>query len=404
MATVSKSLNSLYKKAMHRPMTIDGFALYTKADGYSGTVEGESQAEQSEHYRKHCNSTYNSPTNIRKVFITGKGVAVQYYAKPISANNNGTHWSFSTFDEHFNLFDTAFKMLTYQSDLAKYNMSKATGMKCEEPKRYKIDGNGIGIISHPWVCSNIEEIYFDWTMLMSAEVAPYFKDFCTASAYQAFISKEEPVIEQNYSGIQSFFEMFNMGGTRNIRKRFPRLRFIAMISRLQDILDNTQLTRKIDLVFRNLEESKHTWYEVNRSAIEQSGSTVLYCDLSNTLQFPNKEFIVKAYQYKFDFDELDGIIKAYIVKINDIVRAKYGSIAENNEAEAEDSEDFEYNEIEKRCIEIQQTSGDNVLKNSVLFALKGSGIKVSEFKNIVEQFSKPNRLKIAKMVGLKDIN
>ena len=146
MATVSKSLNSLYKKAMHRPMTIDGFALYTKADGYSGTVEGESQAEQSEHYRKHCNSTYNSPTNIRKVFITGKGVAVQYYAKPISAKNNGTHWSFNTFDEHFNLFDTAFKMLTYQSDLAKYNMSKATGMKCEEPKRYKIDGNGKGLI------------------------------------------------------------------------------------------------------------------------------------------------------------------------------------------------------------------------------------------------------------------
>ena len=37
---------------MHRPMTSDGFALYTKADGYAGTVEGESQAEQSENYRK----------------------------------------------------------------------------------------------------------------------------------------------------------------------------------------------------------------------------------------------------------------------------------------------------------------------------------------------------------------
>jgi len=222
MVTVSKSLNSLYKRAMHRPMTSDGFALYTKADGYAGTVEGESQAEQSENYRKHCNSTYNSPTNIRKVFITGKGVAVQYYAIPISAKNNGTHWSFATFEEYFNLFDTAFKMLTYQSDLAKYNMSKATGMKCVEPKRYKIDGNGIGIISHPWVCSNIEEIYFDWTMIMSAEVGPYFKEFCTASAYQAFMSKEEPAMEQNYSGIQAFFEQFNMGGTRNIRKRFPR--------------------------------------------------------------------------------------------------------------------------------------------------------------------------------------
>ena len=65
------------------------------------------------------------------------------------------------------------------NDLSKYKMSQITGVAATEPINYKIDGNGIGIVSNPWVCNNIEEIYFDWTMLISAEVAPYFTDWCT---------------------------------------------------------------------------------------------------------------------------------------------------------------------------------------------------------------------------------
>lgn len=405
MATISKSLNSLYKRAMHRPMTIDGFTLYTKADGYAGAVEGESQAEQSDNYKRHCNTTYNSPTNIRKLFITGKGIAVQYYATPVTAKSSGKHWSFATFDNDFDLFDVAMKKMTYQADLAKYNMSKATGMKGEEPKNYKIDGNGIGIISHPWVCSNIEEIYFDWTMLISNEVAPFFQEFCTAAQYEAFLTKSEQPMEQSYAGIQAFFENFNMGGIKDIRKRFPRLRIIAMISKLQDILDAEGMN-KVDLQFDNLADSQVSWYKANRDLVSQSGSMVLYCDLSEQIQFPNKEFTIKANQYKFDFDKLDGIIKAYIVKINDAVRAKYGSAtgpADEDATEAAADIDFDYSEVEKKCIEIEQQYGEKVLKNALLFTIKGSGIPLSQVKKMLEQFSKPNRIRMAQMIGFKDM-
>ena len=401
MATVSKSLNSLYRKAMHRPLSSDNFVLYTKVNGYSGAAEGESNAEKSEIYKKQSAINYNSPTNIRKIFITGKGIAVQYYATPITSKNTGKHWNYTSFDD-INLFDIAEKKLTYNADLSKYKMSQITGVSATEPINYKIDGNGIGIVSNPWVCNNIEEIYFDWTMLISAEVAPYFTDWCTADGYTAFITNSMPSSETQYSRLLDFFMAFNSGGVKDLRKRFPRLRFIAMISRLHDIIEHPSMT-KVDLEFSNINESSKTWYEINRNLVAESGSLVLYHDLSGDLQKPNKEFTIKANQYKFDYDKLDSVIKSYIVKINDAVREKYGSATADEEESELVQDAFELTDVEKRCIEIEQQYGDKVLKNAMLFAMKGSSLTAAQVKKILEEFSKPNRVRMANAIGFKDM-
>lgn len=406
MATEQISLNKLYRHSLHVPETKDGFALYTKVDGYKGAMEGEANAEKSADYMKACQDNYNSPTNIRRVFITGSRIYVECYKSYIYKGE-----SFRLIYNKklkSNLFEIIMKKMTYRDDLAKYNMSKAAGMKEKEPVNYRLTGNGIGIFSSPWVCSNIEEIYFDWTIMAADESGPFFQEFQNPACYEAFLTHTEPSEERPSEEIQRFFETFNMGGTKDIRKRFPRLRFIAMISRLDDIANpgnNFEPTIKYlsDLSIRDVDESKKTWYEANRDMIAQSGSLVRYCDLSSDLTFPNREFTVKSNQYKFDYEVLAPFIEDYKARLDKLARKKYEQQQpdENTSTEQEEPEtDFEYTALEQKYIAVGEQYGEKAQNNALLYAVRGSGIALSDVKKMIQMFSKPNRLKAAKAIGL----
>lgn len=404
MATEHISLNSLYKKAMHRPSTKDGFTLYTKTEGYNGTMEGESSADKSEDYKRMSSIHYNSPTNIRKVFITGKGITVQYYT-PFISTKQVPRWNHVALEK--DLFKIAEKKLTYNDDKNMYEYSKIANEKVSEPIKYKVAGNGIGIFANPWVCNNIEEIYFDWTMLISDDVGPYFQEFATREWYTNFITGQYgPQEIQNYNALKAFFMQFNSGGIRELRRRFPRLKVIAMISKLEDVLNHPSM-QKVDLEFSSLEESTKTWYAVNRELVAASGSVVLHIGLEQDLEKPNKNFTVKSNQYKFDYDKLDSVIKSYLTKIEDAKRARYGSATDSDEADAEEdlAVDFEIEEIEQKFLDIEQQYGEKTLKYALIYAFRGTDeINGAELKHIFESFSKPNRKRMAAMVGINNID
>ena len=398
MAKKSIAVNSQISKIMHRPTTTSGYVLYTKQKSYNGELEGgaiSSKAATDPEYVRKSENNYNSPTNIRRLFITGKGVAVQYYTGPQLAGKRGPLWNHKTVE--VDLFDVANKIMNYSSEHSKYLMQKTIDAKAVAPDQYSTSGNGIGVVSNPYVCSNIEEVYFDWTLLMSADAAPYFQGMLNTNTYAAFLNKATSFSESKNENIIRFFEAFNSGGTKDIRKRFPRLRIVAMISNLDDIINHPSM-KKSGLNMIDEVQSTESWYKANKELIQASNSIVWIGDLSQGLNNPNTEFVVKSQQYKFDYEILDAFVKSYISKIDNIKRQqKYG-----NTAEAKVEEALEMSDVETKLVEIEKSLVNTGISiNSVIqYAALGGGVPKAELEKIVRQFTKPNRERFAKALGI----
>lgn len=396
---IKKNLNQIIKSAMHRPLSSTGYVLYPKVEGCTNSDEGETQAEKDPHYIAQSKSNYNSPTNIRKLFITGDSVTIQYYTPMITKSNNGTHQKSVSYKPEDNLFKIAASMLNYSQSYSQYLMEKTINAKAVEPDNYVVTGNGLGVISNPWVCSNIEEIYFDWTILLSQDVQPYFNGLCSYKDLYNFLSKTAKPDEIKTEQIIKYFSAFNSGGIKDLRKRYPRLRTIAMISNLKDVMEHPQM-KMVDLKFANIEESKMTWYEVNKKLVAASNSVVYLGDLTNNIPRLNTEFTVKSSIYKFDSDKLNGKVERFKTLIADYKRQKeYGGSTDSKEDEEELN--LEAPNLETQLLEIESKYGAKTLKNVLIYAVNGSELKTTELKNLLRQFTKPNRQRLASLIGLK---
>lgn len=403
MAKVKKSLNSMIKTALHRPLSKDGYPLYATVAGYKSTGgNGDTEASKSDIWKKQSTVSYNSPTNIRKVFITGAGVTVQYYGAPIINKNSGDRWKTTRYPGK-NLFDIASEIIQYQDKRNKYLMSKNIDPNAVEPDEYILTGNALGVLSNPYTCNNVEEVYFDWTILFSDDVKQYLPSISLPEAIMSFAMKTTGPQEIPSNEIVNFFGNCTSGGVKDLRKRYPRLRYIGFISNLQEVLDHPN-HKVVDRGFDSIEESAKTWYEVNRDLIAASGSYVLIGKTDNLPKVVT-DFTVKNTQYKYDQDKLKILIDQYLTKVKDYNRSKtYGS---NNSSSSKQEEQAEQNEVteagafEQRLLEIEATYGDKVLKNCLLFSVSGSGLKKDELQSIFNSFTSKNRAKYKAMVGLK---
>lgn len=397
MAKVTKNINSIVTQALHGPRSKDGFVLYPKVDGYNGEMEGGTKAEQSKIYSAQAQLNFNSPTNIRKVFITGRKCAVQYYGVPRMGNGSGLHFTIRGYKGE-DLIDTANKICNYRSDFNKYQMSRSIDKGAVEPDRYNLTGNGIGVITTPYVCNNIEEIYVDWTIFCGEESLPYLGDYVSEQAFRAYITGNTKFSQTVNNVMRDYFMAFNSGGVKDLRKRFPRLRIIAMISKLDDILDAG--INKVDERFSDVEKANHTWYEANKELIMQSNSIVLMSVLDDIKKY-NENFIIKDNQYRYDDEVLKGLVSAFLTKIKDAKRKQmYGEeSAESKEADTNEPEVVvDMCEEETYLNDILQKYGDGMTKKVLLAAT--NGMRVDELKKLFLQFSKKNRSKFADMIHL----
>ena len=83
MATLN--INSILTKYINKPsITANGIVLYTHVDGYRGELTAmEKLAIANSKVAMIGQSNFSSPTNVRRVFITGNRVVLQTY-KPLS--------------------------------------------------------------------------------------------------------------------------------------------------------------------------------------------------------------------------------------------------------------------------------------------------------------------------------
>jgi hypothetical protein len=213
MTTIN--INSLISGLVHRPLSSEKYVLYPKVENYTGDMETKSKAEQSELFKRESSIFFNSPTNIRKLFISGEIVQVQYYGLIAANKKEVRHLETRSFGAK-TLKDFCIDNLKFEESMQRFLMSQVIDSKAKKPDKINIGGNGIGIASSPYTCNNLEEIYLDWTMLMSPEVIPYFRELFMDTPldyiFKAFASgsTEFSVIENNT--MANVFTVFNLGG------------------------------------------------------------------------------------------------------------------------------------------------------------------------------------------------
>lgn len=409
MAKKTISLSSFINNNMHKPKTKSGYTLYTKAAGYKGTMEASemlTKAEADPTYQKQSQKNYNSPTNIKRVFITYKHITVEYHTGPIIGGTSGNRWVQSVARDAttgLTMEEVVRSIATYNNDTHKYMMEKAINSGAVAPTQYSIIG-GFNIGSHPYSCSNIEEIYFDWSVLLSSDVAPYFSELLHG-ATPSQIAEKFSNFNGNFVADSKMpvrlFEAQSAGGSKDLRKKYPRLREITFISNLEDLTSSGNTIGFMKTAENeSLGEPYKTWYEVNEAAIKNSNTCTLRGNMTMLVKNPNTEFVVKSNMYMFDFDKLEAYTKSYADKVATSLRQKrYGNIA-SEPAEA-DTEGFEMLDIEKRLLEIETKYGQEAMYSIWQYAFNGAGLPKADVERILRRVTKPNRLRLARKVNIE---
>lgn len=409
MAKKTISLNSTINSNMHKPKTKNGYVLYPKVEGYKGASENAAvttKAETDATYVAQSKNTYNSPTNIKRLFITAKHITVEYHAGPIINRTSGNRWmQTATVDSNtgLSLYEVAEKIATYEDDMHKHMMDKAINKGAVPPTQYVIDGK-FNVGSHPYACSNIEEIYFDWSVLLSYETAPHFQELLKgakpAEIAMKFVNFDSNVVIENPMPINLFADQ-SAGGSKDLRKKYPRLREITFISNLEEITTSGQAVG-----FMKTPEDEHTgaayktWYELNEAFIRSTQTLTIRGNMTSQVPNPNDKFEVKSGIYVFDSDKLDAHVKSYVDKIKTLIRQQRYGTAEEIPAEA-DAEDFEMIDIEKRLLEIEEKYGQDTMYSVWQHAFNGAGIPKAEVEKILRRITKPNRSRLAKKVNIE---
>lgn len=205
------NLDSIIGKCVHRPIAsndADKLPLYKRNDGMFDE-NGNGKTTRTPAWLSASERTYNSPNNVRRIFITYKGVYVTYWRQFNGLKELTKYYPYERVNDTFKPLELA----THALDGSVYK-------------------SGLGAIRGRWTCSNIEEIYFDWTLLLSADLIK----LNLGSLYQTMTSKGTTNI-QSGAVLNLLFEYACLNKGEQMSRVFPRLRVIGYISMLDRVLD-----------------------------------------------------------------------------------------------------------------------------------------------------------------------
>lgn len=408
------NINQIVYKELHRPQVTDGdsvFPIYTKVEGYRGN-QYDTKAESSAKYKKRAATHFNSPNNIRKLYFTHNKIYIDYFKSPGVKQLDlplQTQASLST-----DLLEVLPKIANYRTELSKYMMEKNINPRAKGPDQYVLDGNVIGVINQVYTCNNIEEIYFDWTFLFSPSMQQLLannglgvlvgeaaimgmlngKPFSNNQLNKSNIWKAAFI--NNAFNKDEIIKIHN--NPNKLRDKYPRLKIIAMINNLGDII--TQSVRSYSLMFE-LKKSggTSTWLETNSDLVNSSKSIMIVTQLDGVPKL-NPKFVTQESAYVFD-KEFSKWVDTYAKAIEAHARQiKYGTMnPEDNEEDSTD--DTNLNEVEQRMLQIESEVGPETFKKILIGTTKvGSQFKLAELRSLFRTFTKPNRVRWAKMIGL----
>lgn len=395
MASKNINYSKLVKDKLHGPC-VDGNVLYARADGVmtAELTEYEKSLIKDAKYIEACKHTYNSPTNIRKVFITGSRVIVQTYCPYIKRGQAATTGNWIERKLETDMFEQVEDRLNYNLKRMEWAKNKAAGVDAgAAPSFNRITGNILSAMSAPWVCSNIEEIYFDYTAIASDDILQVIQQ---AGDKDSIIPLTNRASRKCGNSIKKsdtprlIFEAANGLKVQDIRKRYPRLKIIGMVSNLEEVLSNPSMN-KIGNSFEALSSTEETWIttEPNMSLVKSIGGITMISILNSDLPVVNVNFSVREGVYKFDNEVLILKVNKLVEKAKQLAREKANGEA-SKAAEEEKDTSKEVSTVDNKAKEIidlfKSSIGNDVLASNLLAAVKNRFLTQADREELINHF------------------
>lgn len=358
------NMTDIYKKRLHTPIDNNGNIYYITREGAQGLNAEEMRILKNNNWLKDKSTNCNSPTNIRRIWFTAKNIAVEYYASPKRDNVPQVLVDVKTLGGvDFRNHAKSLAMLLSLPDYQRKQAVKAGTMK------------DISIVGSPfrakgqYVFNNLEEIYFDWTALMSKDCANLYEPFLGQDfrriVLETYINNRRLGQVPHCSDIVLTLFLGNNEG--RVAGTYKRLRKIVMISHLQDILDhcmaNGGFSQHVDTFsLHNVVEQSTSWMDRDdiKSLINATQSDVWAYEISGTSNKYTKledDFILKPSIYEFDHEVLIGTgqNKGKIVKyIEAVKKSKEDNGLDARIAQEEAEKQAKEAERQARMAEIQE--------------------------------------------------
>jgi hypothetical protein len=259
--------------------------LYTRVDGgidrFGGT---QTEADEIKNTAKVC----NSPDNLKRLFITSEFILTEYHKgiAPKAVNNYPLG-----------------KEITSGNAARRAVYSAGGNFSDMPPEIPRLKSCGLKALYTPWVYQNIEEIYFDWLILMAEPDTPLIKPITRAA-----LGGLEREAELDWF-IAALFDL----GRSPLKAKFPRLHTICFAERLKDVL-----TARETIALRNTDHYLLSALNVNLSGAEKivnlfdhpvAGTVALYSPYGKSAAWKG-EYSVKDGIYVFDRDVLKPYFEA----------------------------------------------------------------------------------------------
>lgn len=377
MATARYRVNKMVSSILHRPFYEDNgnqLILYTKVDGYNGE-EGsiENSYKTSSKYAKYMKekeTTYNSPRNIRRIFITAEEVIVQYYGGPIvKGKSNGQTWSSRKYSG---------------KSIAELLNEKAKQDASLSGDRIEVTGNVFSAVTSPYMCSNLEEIYIDasllWIALMEDGIDIMLSDRTGVPA-QDIKKIAMNMIRGNSRfsithGNESMipYGLFELANSSKIRA-FNRLKIVGVIKDLGSIVSgDTPLCDKCG--------SRYSDYWItndkNKELLINGCGAYILSQVNKEFTDLNRYNLAKNI-YLYDRNVLESLFELIEAKKQEEQREKFVD---------EHKEDIEDSEVTIKVKELVEKYG--IAKTSLMIELARTSMNKANADYLIEHVKKAN--------------
>lgn len=376
--TMKLTMSGIFKSKVHGPSFNDK-ALYVQKASYNSDQTSDRELADSlknAEYMKLSNTHLNSPTNVRRIFITHSKVIVEYYSAPLIKGKRDTLVSVRPLKD----FDSWVKKWIDSKLLSPSQAAFSSSNR----DTVKITGNLSQAVEY-YKCSNVEEIYFDWSALVSDDLSGFINTAFNTKGEYADI---HPFIIQNYmnknglTGTMSRNEakLVFLGTKQDLTYKYSRLRAIGFISNLDDIDIRASIER---FNSNNGEVSGKLWVE-NEAVLNyiRSSHTDFWLTRFNAPKFGYDsidKFEIKKNQFIFDDKYLEPKLQSYINKYNDLKLANgYTAQKEKNAQQIADIDNtsVEAGSLDELILNIKKSESEKLVRQVLRLAARSIDSRV----------------------------
>lgn len=291
------NLDNIMSTTVHRPISLkdsDMRPLYVRSD-LNYVTEGNNldrDSVRTKAWIEASKSNYSSPNNIRRIFITYNGV-IEHLYRPYAGDTA-------------KLTERLFRYTDVNPEYKPVDILKT--ILSTESLRILMDvyKSGLGFLNKEWSCSNLEEVYFDWTLLLSRDALDCLG---VSKIYKALNYKDSRVNNILFDYIKNKLlpDMTNS----NLKDIYPRLKYVGYIQDLYKLV--SEVKRKTGE--ETAESLSKAWCMSQTVKAHRSSGTSLFSiyQIPNVPKY-NTKFSTRSY-YKFDSEILQSYFDRLEAKI-----------------------------------------------------------------------------------------